>query len=375
MNFLIADVVPVCPDIALPMTRRRHLQLLSLLPFGALPLLGPSRALAEPACTLAPTMSEGPFWVDEKLNRIDVTAGTARASVRNATPMSLAIYLHATTQDACSSQPASGVQLDIWHSDALGDYSDAPALGQSNTVGEDFLRGYQVSDAGGRVNFATIYPGWYPGRTPHIHVRARVYDSAGAVTYNYVSQLFFDDAFSDQIYVRAPYNMRGTRTRNSDDGLFRDAATHPLLTLSHRSDGGVHAEVSLGLRGVPLNASFRAFSASAQNRGTATSPVIVADLVVATADVGRTADVYVAAHVGGRWYFNNGGTWMHVPEPARSGFPAFMRGVLQDTHALTILSGVNTSSLGPVRLYAGYGTDNLDMLLNGRYQLVYTLNT
>jgi hypothetical protein len=202
-----------------------------------------------------------------------------------------------------------------------------------------------------------------------------VYNTAGNVTYNYVSQLFFDDVFTDQVYTRAPYNTRGSRgTRNSNDGIYRGAATPPLLTLSNRSDGGIHAEVSLGLAGVPANASFRAFSASALNSGTATVPVIATNLVVSSADVGRTADIYVAADVAGRWYFNNGSAWVHVANPGQSGFPAFTRSVLQNSHTLNILSGINTTALGRVRLYAGYGTDNLDMLLNGRYQLVHTLN-
>jgi protocatechuate 3,4-dioxygenase beta subunit len=358
-----------------PMTRRRHLQMLSLLPLGAVPLFASQAALAEPACTLAPAITEGPFWVDEKLNRADVTTGTSRASVINAVPMSLAIYVRNAAGQLCGNQLAAGVQVDIWHCDANGEYSDAPALGQSSTLGQDFLRGYQVSDANGRVSFTTIYPGWYPGRATHIHLRARVYDSAGNVTYNYVSQLFFDDAFTDQVYARGPYNARGARgTRNSNDGIFRDAPVPPLATLSNRSDGGVHAEISLGLTGVPANANFRAFSASAVNQGTAAMPHVEANVVVSTADVGRTANIYIAADVSGQWYFNNGSYWMRVANPTQNGFPAFTRGVLQDSHTLTILSGINTSSLGRIRIYAGYGTDNLDMLLNSRYQLVHTLN-
>jgi hypothetical protein len=271
--------------------------------------------------------------------------------------------------------PAGGVQVDIWHSDVNGEYSDVPGMDQSDTRGEDFLRGYQVSDANGRVFFNTIYPGWYQIRAPHIHLRARVYDAAGNVTYNYVTQLFFDDAFTDRIYARPPYNARGAHpTRNGNDGIYRDAATPPVMTLTERSDGGVHAEVSLGLAGVPANASFRAFSATAQNRGTAAAPLIVADIVVATPDIGTVADIYVAANAGGTWYFNNGGSWIRIADPTRNGFPPFARDVLRDSYSLTILSGLDTTALGRVQLYAGYGTDNLNMLLNGRYKLVHTLN-
>jgi protocatechuate 3,4-dioxygenase beta subunit len=212
------------------------MQLLSLL--AASSWLAPRAAVAAPACTLAPAMSVGPYWVDQKLNRSDLTAGTARESVLSAVPMTLAIYVQGTMGEVCSNVPAAGIQVDIWHGDVNGEYSDVTGMDQANTRGEDFLRGYQVSDAEGRVLFNTVYPGWYERRTPHIHARARVYDAAGNVTYNYVTQLFFDDAFTDTVYARPPYNARGARsTRNGGDGAYRDSAMPPLLTLTHRSDG------------------------------------------------------------------------------------------------------------------------------------------
>jgi protocatechuate 3,4-dioxygenase beta subunit len=144
------------------------------------------------------------------------------------------------------------VQVDIWHCDANGLYSGIAA---NDTLGEDFLRGYQVSNSEGKINFTTIYPGWHEGRAPHIYLRARVYDSLGNTTYNFVSQLFFDDAFSDEIYSMTPYNLRGSRdTRNDTDKLYLAAAAPPLVTTEYTTaETGTElvAEVTIGLAALP----------------------------------------------------------------------------------------------------------------------------
>ncbi len=85
-----------------------------------------------------------------------------------------------------------GAIVDIWHCDAAGVYSDATDPG-FNTVGKKFLRGYQVTDANGGVQFTTIYPGWYRGRTVHIHFKVRAKAKSGQ-SYEFTSQLYFDDA-------------------------------------------------------------------------------------------------------------------------------------------------------------------------------------
>jgi protocatechuate 3,4-dioxygenase beta subunit len=357
------------------MSRRSHLKVLGLLPFGAF-LLRPSAAhAAELACTLAPQMTEGPYWVDERLNRADVTTNTTRSSVINAVPMTLDILLQDQSGQLCGLNAGGNVQVDIWHCDAAGEYSDAAGAGQTSTIGQTFLRGYQVSDAAGLVSFKTIYPGWYTGRAVHIHLRARVYDANGNTTYNFASQLFFDEAFTDQVYTRSPYNNRGARdTRNSNDGFYAAAGGRaPMLTLSNRSDGSVAAAIAIGLTGLPANSVYRQFGLSAQNEGSASVPTLVADMNVASSDVGRSGEIYVAADVHGDWYFNNGSRWVYVADPLK-GFPAFYRGTLAASHRLNIVSGMDTSRLGRVNVYAGYGMDNLDMLENRRYKFVYALN-
>src|SRR5258705_4715165 len=57
-------------------------------------------------------------------------------------------------------------------------YSDESV---ENTVGQTFLRGHQITDSNGAVTFKTIIPGWYSGRTVHIHVMIRTLATSGAV--------------------------------------------------------------------------------------------------------------------------------------------------------------------------------------------------
>lgn len=200
-----------------------------------------SRALA--ACSLTPRQTEGPFWIDEKLDRVDITVDPSNGAVSAGIPLRLDIrVLRADAECA----PAAGVQVDVWHCDAAGLYSDEAA---NNTVGRKFLRGFQRSDGNGIVHFRTIYPGWYSGRTIHIHFRVRTFNGT-TTTSNFASQLYFDDAISDLVLVQAPYNTRGTRNaRNTNDGIFDDAT---LLGLSSDGSGGYVGSFDVALNGLPV---------------------------------------------------------------------------------------------------------------------------
>ena len=194
-------------------------------------------------------MTEGPFFVDEKLNRSDLVSGSNRPGVVQGMPLTLELQLRNVAVAGCL--PVAGVQVDIWHCDAVGEYSDVTGgMGQQGTSGQTFLRGYQVSDANGRVTFKTIYPGWYPGRTIHIHVKARAFDAAGNRTYDFTTQLFFDDAISDAVMSAAPYNARGVRrTRNSNENIYANQPA-AMVQLDRPADGarGYVATAVLGLK-------------------------------------------------------------------------------------------------------------------------------
>jgi protocatechuate 3,4-dioxygenase beta subunit len=191
-----------------------------------------------PSCIVRPAMTEGPFFVDEKLNRSDVRSDPASKTVRPGAPLRLTFLVSSVSTKGC--QPLAGAMVDIWQCDASGTYSDV-----QGAVGQKFLRGYQISDAKGVASFLTIYPGWYPGRTVHIHFKIR--HGTGSNQKEFTSQLFFDDNFTDTVFKAAPYNARGARnTRNAADGIYRNGGSQ--LLLDTKSEGkGYAATFDIGL--------------------------------------------------------------------------------------------------------------------------------
>jgi protocatechuate 3,4-dioxygenase beta subunit len=105
-----------------------------------------------------------------------------------------------------------------------------------------------VSDARGAVEFLTIYPGWYPGRTPHIHFKVRLY-AGQRRSYEFTSQLYFEDGFTDRIHSRPPYSVKGERTvRNGADGIYRrEGGTQLMLELAEERDQ-IIGTFDIGLR-------------------------------------------------------------------------------------------------------------------------------
>ena len=121
----------------------------------------------------------------------------------------------------------------MWHSDASGRYSDVGARSASGTSLQ-FLRGYQRTDATGTAQFMTIFPGWYGGRTAHIHFKIRLAAPSGSAarTQEFTSQLYFEDALQDRVFATAPYIRRGTRDmHNTDDFLYRSGGKQLLFEL------------------------------------------------------------------------------------------------------------------------------------------------
>lgn len=188
-----------------------------------------------PSCMVKPQQTEGPYFVDEKLNRSDIRSDPSNDSVKQGVPLRLVFHVSEVKDRSCT--PLTGATVDIWHCDALGIYSDVtdPSF---NTVGEKFLRGYQVTDTNGTVEFVTIYPGWYQGRTVHIHFKIRM--SASEPGYEFTSQLYFDDLVTDQIHVLPPYAVKGQRTlKNDQDGIFRQEGEQLMLQVTKEAEGYV----------------------------------------------------------------------------------------------------------------------------------------
>jgi protocatechuate 3,4-dioxygenase beta subunit len=179
-------------------------------------------------CILTPEMTEGPYYLSGEKLRRDITEGKRGA------PLDLAL----TVVDASTCRAIKGARVDIWHCDAGGVYSGFGA-GSSNRT---FLRGLQKTDAHGVARFKTIYPGWYPGRTVHIHVKVHV---RGNVVHT--GQLFFADATTDAVYRKAPYSKRPHRDpRNSGDSIFVNGGKRSLLNVK-KTKAGYHGAIVMGV--------------------------------------------------------------------------------------------------------------------------------
>jgi protocatechuate 3,4-dioxygenase beta subunit len=191
-------------------------------------------AVPVPSCVVRPAQTEGPYFVDDKLNRADIRSDPSDGSVKAGVPLQLRFNVSQVGSTGCT--PLTGATVDIWHCDALGIYSDVTDPSFS-TVGKKFLRGYQVTDAQGTVQFTTIYPGWYQGRAVHIHFKIRTAATSGKHS-EFTSQLYFDDAITDKVHAQAPYASKGQRTlKNAGDGIFRGGGDQLLLTLVEAAQG------------------------------------------------------------------------------------------------------------------------------------------
>jgi protocatechuate 3,4-dioxygenase beta subunit len=228
------------------------------------PAAAQEAATAQPqdVCILTPEMTEGPYYVPDPLLRRDITEG------KPGLPLRLRIGVVEVSGQSCA--PLANAAVDIWHCDAQGYYSGV----SSNTPGpdanpdlaaqaatQDFLRGVQLTDANGIAEFDTIYPGWYIGRTIHIHAKVHVGGDASGDQYEsghvaHTGQIFFDDATSDDVfatheaYAGRPNEMR---TRNTDDGILGRNLDEPgfILTLTPLAadspDSGFSGAITFGV--------------------------------------------------------------------------------------------------------------------------------
>ncbi|ODR11069.1 hypothetical protein BHQ15_02815 [Mycolicibacillus koreensis] len=234
-----------------------------------------------PACPATAEETGGPYWFDVDDIRSDIR--------EDRTGVPLELMLRVIDLDTCSAggdgDPVRDAVVEIWHCDAEGVYSGfeeashqagsgppppppdgggfpgpppgpggAPSDG-SYSVGDrqsprtddsTYLRGAQVTDSAGIVRFTSIYPGWYHGRTVHIHLRVHLNKRLVRTT-----QLYFDDTLNDAVFTTAePYTAhRGRDTRNDTDGIY-----DPSGLLAQRAQPGpdhptrVLAALNIGVR-------------------------------------------------------------------------------------------------------------------------------
>ncbi|HZW89803.1 MAG TPA: hypothetical protein VFF12_12050 [Myxococcaceae bacterium] len=224
--------------------RRQALALLAR--GGALLVVGCAGDPESPACVFSPTLTAGPYWRGDALHRSDLRWDSQPTSAEEPRPgvaLALTIRVSALAEEEC--HPLRGAQVDLWQCDAQGIYSGLPERG---TAGRDFLRGFQVTDRAGLVQFLTVYPGWYPGRTVHIHAKVRTFDPFGEVTTEVSTQLFFDDAVTDGVLATEAYAGRGPRdTRNATDAIFPGRQAR-VVSLAGDVASGMVGEVELAVR-------------------------------------------------------------------------------------------------------------------------------
>jgi protocatechuate 3,4-dioxygenase beta subunit len=195
-----------------------------------------------PQCIVHPELTVGPYFVDKQLDRSDIRVEPTTGQARTGTPLLLAFNVADVRGGGCT--PLAGAMVDVWQCDAAGHYSGVTDTWVGfDTVGQKFLRGYQITDANGVARFTTIYPGWYRGRTVHIHFKVRtpataVLANATDGVHEFTSQLFFDDALTTRVFTQEPYASKGPRDMmNAQDGIYRQGGSQLVLAVSDASPG------------------------------------------------------------------------------------------------------------------------------------------
>jgi len=202
---------------------------------------------AATSCSETLEGEEGPYFVDDSAtgyDRSNILSNLDGSDIQEGVPLTLTLYVFDSEKSCAAMQ---GVQVDIWHCNASGIYS---AESVESTVGQTWLRGYQITDSNGKVQFTTIVPGWYQGRTTHIHLRLRSsYDSTDSGGTN-TMQLFFDQTIIDTLASSvSPYSNEGTNpTTNASDHVYSGEENGTtLVTLTGNTSEGYAASFNIHL--------------------------------------------------------------------------------------------------------------------------------
>jgi len=197
------------------------------------------------SCTVRPEQTEGPYFVDQRLERSDIRSDPTTGAVSQGVLLRVIVHVSDVMGETCV--PIAGAVVDLWQCDAIGEYSGvADSLGQFDHTGRYFLRGFQRTDERGRVEFITVYPGWYTGRCVHLHFKVRT-DPDSLVGREFTSQLYFDEAVTDLVHATEAYAGKGPRdTPNERDGAYRSGGSELVLAIEPDGDGW-QGRIDLGL--------------------------------------------------------------------------------------------------------------------------------
>jgi protocatechuate 3,4-dioxygenase beta subunit len=208
-------------------------------------------------CTLTPSLIEvegtpqqieGPYFVDGMPNRSDIRLDTFNGSIQGGIPLRLVLHVYNVEDEdgdrvgLCT--PLNDAKVDIWLANSQGIYSGVQDAG---TGQNNFLRGYQMTDENGAVQFTTVYPGWYEGRAIHIHVKVRNFEGSNE-TLEWTSQFYLNNSINEQVHTQPPYSSHGpvdmTNEEDfiyagpSNDGLIQtNTGQHLMLKLNEDEQG------------------------------------------------------------------------------------------------------------------------------------------
>ncbi|MEJ8849412.1 intradiol ring-cleavage dioxygenase [Variovorax rhizosphaerae] len=205
------------------------------------------------ACTADPQETAGPFPADGTNTSAGATSdvltasGVVRSDIRpsfitsatiaQGVPMTLQLTL-VDTNSSCT--PLAGYAIYIWHCDAAGNYSL-----YGSAAAESYLRGVQVTDGAGQVNFTTIFPACYSGRWPHIHFE--VFKTVAAATTgrnaSLTSQLAMPAAACSTVFNGASAYSRSVANfasvSLSSDMVFSDNSAAQIAAMTPTVTGSV----------------------------------------------------------------------------------------------------------------------------------------
>ena len=179
---------------------------------------------SDESCAVSPAETKGPFPIKTPSQLVLENIKSDRIGV------ALLINLTIENQSKdCS--PFEGVLVDVWHCDKDGNYSEygGTSMQQTDYTTVHFLRGRQTSDANGKVSFISIFPGWYQGRAPHIHVEVLTASGSSLL----VTQIAFPETITSEVYSSTNYAAHGQAdTSNTRDNVFSDSLANELAALT-----------------------------------------------------------------------------------------------------------------------------------------------
>lgn len=194
---------------------------------AANPKVADAAIAGQPAdiCRITPDVVDGPYYVNEQIVRRDITEG------KQGIPLEMRVRV----VDA-SCRPIAGARVDCWQADAMGIYSNFPNQGDDLTVAtpdQTFLRGTQMTDRDGWVIFTSIFPGWYRGRTTHVHFKIYIGGST-----RLTAQMFFPDAINEYVYTHVPgYTREAVRdTINVTDWIMEEGSRAMVAQVKEELD-------------------------------------------------------------------------------------------------------------------------------------------